>query len=136
MVNYFWGESKSAIAEKLDIIRPLIYRCINKAEAFGVLEALSNLAGRGAKNKISDEAVAWVVNVACQSPGDLGYANETWSYSLLRKYVRENCTGVGFKELIRADKGMLHKWLNKAGIRPHKIQYYLESRDENLIKKW
>lgn len=135
LVNYFAGLSKSSIAESLHVGRPLIYRCINKAEAFGLLEALNNLAGRGAKNKISDEAVAWVVNIACQSPVDLGYANETWSYSLLRKYVRDKCTAAGFKELIRTDKGMLHKWLNKSGIRPHKIQYYLERRDEEFDKK-
>lgn len=135
LVNYFAGESKSAIADKLHISRPLIYRCINKAEAFGVMEALNNLPGRGAKNKISDEAVAWVINVACQSPKDLGYANETWSYSLLKKYVREHCMAAGFKELARADKGMLHKWLNQAGISPHKIQYYLERRDEEFDQK-
>ncbi len=135
LVSYFAGESKSTIADKLDISRPLIYRCINKAEAFGVIEALNNLPGRGAKNKISDEAVAWIINVACQSPKDLGYANETWSYSLLKKYVREHCAAAGFKELVRADKGMLHKWLNRAGIRPHKIQYYLERRDEQFDQK-
>lgn len=135
LVNYFAGESKSAIAEKLNISRPLIYRCINKAEAFGIIEALNDLPGRGVKNKISDEAVAWVTNLACQSPKDLGYANETWSYSLLKKYIREHCADAGFKELSRADKGMLHKWLNKAGISPHKIRYYLERRDEEFEQK-
>lgn len=135
LMSYFSGQSKSSIADRLDISRPLIYRCIHKAEAFGVIEALNDLSGRGLKGKISDEAVAWVVNLACQSPKDLGYANETWSYSLLKKHVRENCKAAGFEELIRADKGMLHKWLHKAGIRPHKIQYYLERRDEEFDQK-
>lgn len=135
LVNYFAGQSKSVIAVKLDISRPLIYRCIHKAKAFGVIEALNDLAGKGTKSKISDEAVAWVINLACQFPKDLGYANETWSYSLLKKHVRENCKAAGFGELVRADKGMLHKWLNKAGIRPHKIQYYLERRDDEFDQK-
>lgn len=135
LISYFTGESKSMIASRLDVSRPLIYRCIHKAEAFGVIEALNDLTGRGTKSKISDEALAWVVNLACQSPKDLGYANETWSYSLLKKHVRENCIGAGFGELVRADRGMLHKWLNKAGIRPHKIQYYLERRDVEFDQK-
>ena len=135
LISYFGGQSKSMIADRLDISRPLIYRCIHKAEAFGVIEALNDLTGRGTKSKISDEGVSWIINVACQSPKDLGYANETWSYSLLKKHVRENCKAAGFGELVRADKGMLHKWLNKAGIRPHKIQYYLERRDEEFDQK-
>lgn len=65
LVRYSSGESKTSIAESLHVGRPLIYRCIDKAVAFGLLESLNNLAGRGAKNKISDEAVAWVVNAAC-----------------------------------------------------------------------
>ncbi len=39
------------------------------------------------------------------------------------------------ESLLKIDKGMLHTILSRGNIRPHKIRYYLERRDEEFDKK-
>ncbi len=129
LLQYMDGESITAIARNLNTNRPLVDRCINKAIAFGALTALKDLPGRGAKPKITDDAKSWVLSIACQSPRELGYAHETWTYSLLRKHIRENCKQAGYPVLSRIDKGVLNKILSQGNIKPHKVSYYLEKRD-------
>ena len=129
LLQYMDGESITAIARNLNTNRPLVDRCINKAIAFGALTALKDLPGRGAKPKITDDAKSWVLSIACQSPTELGYAHETWTYSLLRKHIRENCQQAGYPVLSRIDKGVLNKILSQGNIKPHKVSYYLEKRD-------
>ena len=129
LLQYMDGESITAIARNLNTNRPLVDRCINKAIAFGALTALKDLPGRGAKPKITDDAKSWVLSIACQSPRELGYAHETWTYSLLRKHIRENCQQAGYPVLSRIDKGVLNKILSQGNIKPHKVSYYLEKRD-------
>ena len=129
LLQYMNGESITAIARSLNTNRPLVDRCINKAIAFGALTALKDLPGRGAKPKITDDAKSWVLSIACQSPREFGYAHETWTYSTLRKHIREHCQQVGYPVLSRIDKGVLNKILSQGNIKPHKVSYYLEKRD-------
>ena len=55
---------------------PKVERCIAKALQLGVRTALEDLPGRGRRARISDEDKTWVVNLACQKPKELGYAQE------------------------------------------------------------
>ncbi len=71
----------------------------------------------------NNDAKSWVLSLACQSPRDHGYANEVWSYSLLVKQVQKDCMAQGYPGL------------QKAGIKPHKISYYPERRDEEFDRK-
>ena len=50
-------------------------RCVNKALARGVEAALEDLPRSGRPREISDEAIAWVIGVACTKPVELGYAS-------------------------------------------------------------
>ena len=84
---------------------------------------------------ITDDARSWVLSIACQSPQQLGYAYETWTYSLLKDHIRQHCSQAGYESLQKIDKGVLHGILTKGNIRPHKVRYYLEKRDPEFEKK-
>jgi transposase len=135
LLKYVDGMNITQIANECHTNRPLVERCINKAIAYGVKTALKDLPGRGVKPIITDEAKSWVLNIACQSPKDLGYAQETWTYSLMIKYIRSICESVGYGYLLKINKGVLNGILSNAGIKPHKISYYLERRDPDFNYK-
>lgn len=129
LLKYMDNQTISGIARDLNTNRPLVERCINKANAYGPITALKDLPGRGAKPKITDDAKSWVLNLACQHPGEMGYAHETWTYSLLKAHIRKHCKQAGHPSLIKIDKGVLNSILSQGNIQPHKISYYLERRD-------
>lgn len=135
LLQYMDGQTITAIAKGLNTNRPLVDRCINKAIAFGAITALKDLPGRGVKPKITDDAKSWVLATACQPPGELGYAHETWAYSLLIQHIRENCHQAGYPMLSKINKGVLNKILSQGNIKPHKISYYLEKRDPEFEEK-
>jgi len=135
LLKYLEGLTITKIALDLHTNRPLVERCINKAIAYGALTALKDLPGRGVKPSITDDAKSWVLSVACQSPKELGYAYEVWTYSLLKKYIRSNCVQAGYSMLLKIDKGVLNKILSQGNIKPHKVSYYLERRDPDFDAK-
>ncbi|HXL54996.1 MAG TPA: IS630 family transposase [Chitinophagaceae bacterium] len=135
MLRYMDGFPINEISGELSITRKTVYNCIDKALGFGPIAALADLSGRGVKGAISDDAKSWVLSVACQSPRDYGYANEVWSYSLLAKQIQKDCITQGYSNLKKAGKSVVHGILEKAGIKPHKISYYLERRDEEFDRK-
>jgi hypothetical protein len=93
---------------------------------------LKDLPGRGVKRVITDEAKSWVLNIACIQPKDFGYAQETWTYSLMIKHIRSVCESAGYECFRKIDKGALNVILSKADVKPHKVSYYLERRDLNF----
>ncbi len=135
LLGYMEGKSITKLASDFQTNRPLVERCLNKALAFGVSTALKDLPGRGVKPVITDDARSWVMSIACQSPKDLGYAYEVWTYSMLKKHIREQCSKAGYASLSKIDKGVLHNILSKGNIKPHKVRYYLEKRDAEFEKK-
>ena len=70
---------------------PKIERCLRKALQLGVRAALEDLPGRGRPARIRDEEKAWVVNLACQKPKELGYAQELWTTRPLAKHIPNHC---------------------------------------------
>jgi transposase len=132
---YAAGERITDISRSLDGNRPLIERTIDKALRFGAIAALDDLPRSGRPNIITDEAVAWVLNLACQSPQDFGYPAETWTYSALIRHIKIHCLEAGFPCLENTGKGALNKILAKSNIKPHKISYYLEKRDPEFDAK-
>ena len=134
-MQYLEEQSITSISQSLNTNRPLVDRCINKAIAFGATTALKDLPGRGVKPKITDDAKSWVLLIACQSPKELGYANETRTYSLLKQYLRANCQQAGHEMLSKIDKGVLNKILSQGNIKPDKVSYYLKKRDPEFEAK-
>lgn len=129
------GENLSAIARKMHTNRAKVDRCIRKALSQGVEAALADLPRSGRPREISDEARAWVVDLACRKPTELGYAAELWTYSALAKHIRQQAHSTAFPELARAGKGLVFGILNAHAVRPHKIRYFLEARDPEFEQK-
>ena len=135
LLKYQEGKTETQIAREMHTNRPLVGRCINKALAYGVMQGLKDLPGRGAKPVITDDAKSWVLFIACSKPTDYRYSYETWTYSLLKKHIRTHCVGSGFDCLQKINNGILNGILSKGNIKPHKISYYLERRDEEFEVK-
>lgn len=135
LLEYAAGETVSAVARALATNRPRIERCLDKALQRGPMAALSDLPGRGHPTRITDDAKAWVTSLACQKPKDLGYSYELWTTDLLARHIRRCCKGNGHPSLKKLGRGTVSKILARAEIRPHKIQYYLERRDEEFERK-
>ena len=132
MLKFHEGKTITQIAGEMNTNRPLVERTVNKGLAYGVLQGLKDLPGRGVKPVITDDARSWVLFIACSKPTDFGYSYETWTYSLLKKHIRIHCREFGFDCLQKIDKGVLNGILSKGNIKPHKISYYLERRDEEF----
>ncbi|MFC1849464.1 IS630 family transposase [candidate division CSSED10-310 bacterium] len=135
LYSYYHGESKKAIARELQIGRPTVYLCIDKALKGGIELALSELPRSGRPPRIKHEDKLWVIHIACSKPKEFGYAQELWTYSLLAKYIRTHAQSSGHPPLVRATKSMIHSILNELEIRPHKMKYYLEQRDPEFEEK-
>lgn len=135
LLSYIDGKRISDIAREMNTTRPLVERCIDKASGYGILEALNDLPRPGRRPLITDDAKAWVINLACTPPKELGYAAETWTYSMLVKHILQHAEANGHDCLMRMSKGGLTRILDKANLHPHKVSYYLEKRDPEFEVK-
>ncbi len=135
LLKYAQAQRITRITREMATTRPLVERCIDKALAFGPLQSLGDLPRSGHPTVITEEARAWVLSLACQKPTDLGYAHESWTYSLLLKHIHEHYQQLGHVSLAKLGKGRLHAILAKSNIRPHKISYYLERKDPEFDEK-
>jgi transposase len=129
------GLSDMTIARAHQVNRHTVELCIQKCQHFGVKTALGELPRSGKPRRVSDEAIAWVQNCACQKPKDLGYAQELWTYRLLRAHVQQSCRSAGYAELAQVSRSKLHKILTAGELRPHKVRYYVERRDPEFEEK-
>lgn len=135
LLRYAGGETVSAIAAALHTNRPRVERTLNKALALGVCAALRDLPGRGRPMRLREADKAWVVNLACQKPKDLGYAEQVWTTRLLAQHVRRHCVAASHRHLAKLGRGTVSKILRAHAVRPHKVEYYLEGRDPEFEAK-
>ena len=135
LLKYHQGQSVLSIAKEVGVHRNTVNKLIDKALEFGAITALDDLQRSGRGRKIGPEARAWVVSLACRSPRELGYPHELWTHQLLCQHVRRHCEQEGHSSLENLARGTIAKILNAAEIRPHKIRYYLERRDEHFETK-
>lgn len=68
-------------------------------------------------------------------PKDLGYAAETWTTSALTKHINAAAKEAGFDRLSTITESGIYKILDKADIKPFRIQYYCERRDSDFDDK-
>jgi transposase len=123
------------IQRRVNVSRPTIYKCIDKALAAGVDAGLKDYYHRPFEPTIDDAAKAWVINLACTKPKDHGLAAEIWSYSALAVYTRRHAPDAGHPCLAKAVKATIWRILSANEIQPHKIKYYLERRDPDFERK-
>lgn len=129
------GMAIDAIADKIDVNRKSVMLCISKYKDGGVDNALSDAPGRGRNPEITDEEKAWIVNIACQRPWDLGCPAETWTYTKLAEYINENAETAGYTRLATITRISIRNILDQVEIKPFRIRYYCENRDPDFEAK-
>ena len=135
LLAYQATPSTYAVGTAIGVTHQTVQRCLDRATKLGVLAALDDSARPGRKPTITDEARAWVVSLACQKPKDVGYPHELWTTRLLARHVRENAGTADHPCLTRLAQGTVCKILDRNEIRPHKVRYYLERRDEDFEQR-
>jgi len=97
--------------------------------------ALKDLPRSGRPPLITAEAEAWLTQLACQKPKELGYSYELWTTQLLAKHAQKNCRKAGHICLKRIGKGTVSKILSRHKLKPHKVRYYLQLRDPSFDER-
>ena len=129
------GCSINDIADKIGINRKSVMLCLKKYAEGGVENALFDAPGRGRNAEITDDEKAWIINIACQKPKDLGYSAETWTYAKLTSHINKNAEEAGYMRLSTIHKSTVHTILDEAEIKPFRIRYYCENRDPDFDSK-
>ena len=129
------GYSIDDIADKVGINRKSVMLCLKKFADGGVENALFDAPGRGRNAEITDEEKAWIINIACQKPKDLGYSAETWTYAKLTSHINKNAEAAGYTRLSTIHKSTVHTILDAVDIKPFRIKYYCENRDPDFDSK-
>lgn len=129
------GYSIEAIADKVDMNRKSVMLCINKFNEGGIENALFDAPGRGRNAEITDDEKAWIINIACQKPVDLGYSAEVWTRALITKHINKFAEEAGHTRLSTISQSKVRTILKEADIKPNKIKYYCENRDPDFDQK-
>lgn len=129
------GVSIDVIADKVGINRCSVMLCLKKFKKGGVENALSDAPGRGRNAEITDDEKAWIINIACQKPVDLGYSAEVWTRALLTKHINKYAEEAGHTRLSTISQSKVRTILEEADIKPNRITYYCENRDPDFDQK-
>ena len=129
------GISIDDIADKVGMNRKSIMLCVKKYLEGGVENALFDAPGRGRNAEITDDEKAWIINIACQKPFNLGYSAEVWTRALLTKHINKFAEASGHTRLSTISQSKVRTILEEADIKPNKITYYCENRDPDFEQK-
>src|SRR6266567_4845070 len=107
---YHTDESIAAIMSAVHLTRKSVAKWVSKALKVGVAAGLQDTP-HGSPPKLTEEAKAWVVHLACSKPKDFGYAAELWTRQALAQHVRREAVAAGHPSLARASKATVHRIL-------------------------
>src|ERR1700686_831206 len=133
--RYDAGETVSQIPRALKMTRKSVLKWIDKTLQIGAKVGMKDTPHAPREAVITDDAKAWVVNLACCKPKEFGYAAELWTRSALARHVRKHAVQAGYPALAKAAKATVQRILDAQALRPHKVTYYLERRDPNFLSK-
>ena len=123
------------IARIYDLSTNTVRLCIDKYKEGGTDRALFDDQRKGRPVEITDDAIAWMIDIACQRPADLGYSQELWTLKNLHQHIQNNAEAAGYPRLKTMTRPMLQKILKRSEIKPFKIRYYCEKRDPDFENK-
>ena len=92
-------ETLVPVAERVGLAADSVRPCAAKCLEGGVEHALSDGARSGRPRETGDADRAFVVDLACQRPADLGHAAELWTNDLLWAHVRKVAEAAGHPRL-------------------------------------
>ena len=133
------NKSSKVVAQEMGVNRHTVelwcnkYR--NRTSEQTIDDILSTAEGRGRKEEISGEAKTWLISIACMKPKDLGYSAETWTTRSLTRHINLVAADAGYARLSTITASSVHRILDKANIKPFRIQYYCERRDPDFDEK-
>jgi len=130
LLHYHADPSCYAVGREVGVTHQTVQRCLLRATTFGVMAALDDSPRPGKEREITAEARVWLVSLACQKPKELGYPHELWTTRLLAQHAREHGSQAGHMCLSRIAQGTVCKILGHEDVKPHRVRYYLEKRDE------
>jgi transposase len=129
------GDGDDRIAAAVGLHRNSVRNTISKFLALGLEAALSDLARPGRPAVIGDDAKAWVKSRACAKPKEQGYAQEMWTIRSLAAHLRRHCVEAGYPALSKVSASKVCTILEEDDLKPWRMSYYLERRDEDFDKK-
>jgi transposase len=135
LLAYRADPSTTAVGERIGVTHQTVQRCLQRAVRLGVLAALDDSPRPGKAPRITADAKAWLVSLACRKARELGHPHELWTTRLLARHVREHAAAAGHPCLSRIVQGTVCKVLARNDVQPHKVRYYLERRDEAFEEK-
>ena len=129
------GETLVSIAERVGLAADSVRLCAAKYLEGGVEHAPSDGARSGRPREIDDADRAFVVDLACQRPADLGHSAEPRASDLPWAHAGKVAEAAGHPRLATVATGSVHDILADAQTEPHKMAYHCERRDPNLEAK-
>lgn len=135
LVLYDEGRSTYSVAQALGSNYPKVQRTLERAVEMGALASLDDRPRPGKEPTITAEAKAWLVSLACCKAKEHGYPHELWTTRLLARHARTHGPAAGHDCLGQLAQGTVCKILAAHAVKPHKIRYYLERRDEAFDEK-
>jgi transposase len=135
LLAYREDPSFFAVGVGLGVHHQTVQRCVARAMTDGALAALEDRARPGREPAITQEARAWLIDLACRKAKELGYPHEVWTTRLLAKHARQHGPAAGHVCLADLAQGTVCKILDAGEVKPHKVRYYLERRDPEFAEK-
>lgn len=135
LLRYRDDPSSYGVGRAVGVTHQTVQRCVARAVRLGVMAALDDSPRPGKEAKITAQARAWLVSLACRKAKDLGYPHELWTTRLLARHAREHGPAAGHPCLARIVQGTVCKILARQELKPHKVRYYLERRDAAFEEK-
>ena len=123
------------ISDKLAASPSTVRLCISKCNKGGVDAALFDNQRPGRPPEVTDDAKAWIINIACRGPTEFGYAQELWTLTSLHRHIQKNAENAGYPRLATVTKPYIQKFLKEQNMKPFKIKYYSEKRDPDFETK-
>src|ERR1700732_5317723 len=133
LLAYRADPSAYAVGEAIGVTH--LQRCWDRAVRLGAMAALDDSPRPGKAPEITDSAKSWFVSLACRKAKDLGYPHELWTTRLLARHVREHAAAAGHPCWESIVQGTVRKILARQEVKPHKVGYCLERRDEAFETK-
>lgn len=54
---------------------------------------------KGRPVEIADDAIAWIIGIACQRPADLGNTQELWTLKNFHQYIQNHVEEAGYPRI-------------------------------------
>src|SRR5437660_12039529 len=124
LLAYRQDPSFFAVGRALGLHHQTVQRCVERAVVEGPMAALDDRPRPGREPKITLEAKAWLVSLACRKAKDLGYPHELWTTRLLARHAREHGPAEGHACLANLAQGTVCKILDQEEVEPHQERYY------------